>query len=184
MSKALERRLQRVEDRQEIAQLQARYTIHIDDHDLARVGPLFERDGRMASADGVMDARGREAICEQFRGRFASLGFGFHTTHDHLIELDEADPDRASGFVSSHAEVVRNGEAMVVGMRYEDAYIREDGAWRFAERIIHFFYYLPVAAYREALPTKGRMRAYGDVREAQLPEGAATHGRSNEGADA
>lgn len=165
-------RLRRIEDRAAIQDLQARYTIYIDNHDLDTVGPLFARDARFRSADGVMDAIGREAICEQYRGRFAALKFGFHVTHDHLIELDGYNPDRATGIVSSHAEVVRNGAPMVVGMRYHDVYIREDGAWRFADRLLHFFYYMPVADYRDALPTPGRMRAYGDVRPADLPEAA------------
>jgi hypothetical protein len=82
-------------------------------------------------------------------------------------------PDDAIGQVSSHAEVVRNGDTMVTAMRYYDAYRRTpDGRWRFADRCIHFFYYLPVANYREALVGRGRMRAYGDIRDAELPEGA------------
>jgi hypothetical protein len=169
MSAALAARLARLEDRLAIADLQARYTLSIDDQDLARVGPLFARDGRFRSADGVMDAVGREAICDQYRGRFAALGFGFHFTHDHLIELDPADPDRATGVVSSHAEVVRNGQAMLAAMRYEDRYVREDGAWRFADRLLKFFYYVPVDQYVAALPGTGRMRAYGDIRPADLP---------------
>ncbi|MEZ5743048.1 MAG: nuclear transport factor 2 family protein [Sphingomonadaceae bacterium] len=170
----LEARLRAVEDRQEIAALQARYTLAMDDHDLDRAAPLFARQGRFRSADGVMDAMGREAICEQYRGRFAALRFNFHVTHDHVIDLDPADPDRATGVVSSHAEVVREGAPMVVAMRYEDAYVREDGAWRFADRLLKFFYYLPVADYAAALPTRGRMRAYGDTLDADLPEGAPT----------
>jgi len=165
-------RLRGIEDRLEIAQLQARYTFSIDDHDLARVGELFACEGRFRSADGVMDAVGREAVCEQFRGRFAALRFGFHVTHDHLIELDPADPDRASGIVSSHAEVVREGKPMIAAMRYHDRYVREAGAWRFADRLLHFFYYLPVGDYAATLPTPARMRAYGDEHPADLPEGS------------
>lgn len=170
-------RLRRLEDRQEIADLQARYTLYIDIHDLDRVGPLFAREGRFRSADGVMNAVGPEAVCEQYRARFDSLKFAFHVTHDHLIELDENDPDRATGMVSSHAEVVRNGEPMIAGMRYYDVYSREEGAWRFADRNLHFFYYAPVRDYRAALGGRARMRAYGDERPADLPEGAPTYGR-------
>jgi hypothetical protein len=170
----VEARLRRVEDRQEIANLQARYTLSIDVHDLDRVAPLFARKGRFRSADGVMDATGREAICEQFRGRFASLGFGFHVTHDHLIELDPDHPNEATGIVSSHAEVVRKGRPMIVAIRYADRYCREEGAWRFADRQLHFFYYLPLDEYAQAIGTRARMRAYGDARPADLPEEAPT----------
>jgi hypothetical protein len=170
----LEDRLRRLEDRQEIADLQARYTLAIDLHDLDTVGPLFARDARFRSADGVMDASGREAICLQFEGRFAALGFGFHVTHDHLIEFDPTDRDHATGTVSSHAEVVREGRPMLVAMRYADRYCREEGAWRFADRLLRFFYYLPIDEYAAAIGTRARMRAYGDARPADLPESAPT----------
>lgn len=165
----IEARLRRMEDRFDIGQLQARYTIHIDDQNLDEVAPLFAREGRFRSADGVMDAIGREAICDQYRGRFAALGFGFHVTHDHIITLNEVDSARATGIVSSHAEVVRNGRPMLVAMRYYDHYIREDGAWRIADRLLKFFYYLPVDEYAAGLPARNRMRAYGDARDAELP---------------
>ncbi|MBI1391118.1 MAG: DUF4440 domain-containing protein [Alphaproteobacteria bacterium] len=171
----METRVRRLEDRLEIAGIQARYTIFIDDHDLARVAPLFARNGRFRSADGVMDAIGREAICAQYKERFKALRFGFHTTQDHVIDLDDADPDRAVGIVSSHAEVVRNGRAMVVGMRYYDEYVREGGAWRIADRNLHFFYYVPVDEYAAALSTRERQRAYGDRRPAELPETRQTY---------
>lgn len=169
-------RLSALEDRQAIVDLQSRYTLLIDNHDLDRAGLLFARQARFRSADGVMDATGREAICDQYRSRFAVLRFNFHVTHDHLIELDPDNPDRATGTVSSHAELVRNGTPMVVAMRYQDGYVREDGAWRFSDRLLRFFYYLPVCDYAEALPSRGRMRAYGDLRDADLPEGIPTFG--------
>ena len=168
-------RIQRLEDRLDIQEIQARYTLFIDDHDLEKVAPLFAKKGRFRSADGVMDAIGRDAICEQYRNRFKALGFGFHTTQDHLIMFDDSDPDRAKGIVASHAEVVRNGTAMIAGMRYYDDYIREDGAWRFADRHLHFFYYIPVSEYAQGLPARDRMRAYGDRRNAELPETIPTY---------
>jgi ketosteroid isomerase-like protein len=132
---SVEQRIARVEDCEAIRHLVARYCFAIDDRDLEVVGTLFAGDGRFRSRDGVMDARGRAAVLEQFEGRFAVLGLSNHFTHDHLIELDPADPDRARGLVSSHAEVVRNGQPMIVALRYADECRREDGAWRFADRL-------------------------------------------------
>ena len=166
-----ESRIRRIEDRLAIHDLVAAYTFAIDDRDLVRIAALFTLDGRFRSADGVMDAHGSKAVCDQFHGRFDALAFNFHVTHDFICDFNG--PDDATGQVSSHAEVVRNGEAMVTGMRYHDAYRRgPDGRWRFADRCIHFLYYLPVADYREALVGRGRMRAYGNIRDADLPEGA------------
>lgn len=172
----LDDRVRRIEDRLAIAELQARYTIFIDNHDLGEVAGLFAADARFRSADGIMAAVGRQAVCDQFRGRFTALGFGFHVTHDHLVEL--VDADHAWGVVSAHAEVVRNGQPMIAAIRYHDIYVREDGAWRFADRELRFFYYLPVSEYVDALPRRDRMRAYGDARPADLPENVVTFASS------
>ena len=167
---SLEARIRRIEDRQAITDLIHAYTFAMDNRDLDWAMDLFTDDGRFRSADGVMDGCGREAMADQYRRRYAALGFNFHVTHDQHINFTHK--DEATGLVSSHAEVVRNGEAMVTAMRYHDLYRRcEDEKWRFADRCIHFFYYMPIADYRKALKGRGRMRAYGDVRDADLPEG-------------
>ena len=167
----LEARIRRIEDRQAISDLIQAYTFAMDNRDLDWAMDLFTEDGRFRSADGVMDGRGRAAMAAQYEKRYAMLGFNFHVTHDQHVTFTS--DDEATGLVSSHAEVVRGGEAMVTAMRYHDVYRRcDDGRWCFADRCIHFFYYLPVADYRDALKGRGRMRAYGDVRDAELPEGA------------
>jgi ketosteroid isomerase-like protein len=170
----LEQRLARLEDLEQIRALVARYVFAIDDRDLATVGNLFTRDGRFRSRDGVMDASGREAVLAQFEGRFAALGPTNHFSHDHLVWLDEASSGRARGLVSSHAEVVRNDRPMIVALRYEDAYRREDGAWRFADRLLSFLYYVDVRDYAEVIRTPLRMRAYDRPAPADYPENLDT----------
>jgi len=125
----------------------------------------------MRSLDGVMNARGREAIVEMFHGRFAQLGPSLHYTHDQIVTFDDRDPDSAQGLITSHAEVWRIGKAMVAAIRYEDGYRRDAGKWRFASRLLKFFYYLPVTEYAEGLGDRMRMRAYADLRPADWPEG-------------
>jgi hypothetical protein len=91
------------------------------------------------------------------------------------VQFDDADPDRATGLVTSHAEVWRNGQAMLTALRYQDEYRRgADGKWRFADRLLTFFYYLPVTEYAEALGDPLRQRAYGDRRPADFPEALPT----------
>jgi uncharacterized protein (TIGR02246 family) len=164
-------RIRRIEDRQAISDLIQDYTFAMDNRDLEWAMNLFTEDGRFRSADGEIDGLGREAMVDLYRKRFAALGFNFHVTHDQHVVFES--DDVATGLVSSHAEIVRNGETMVAAMRYHDVYRRcNDAKWRFADRCIHFFYYVPVAQYLEALKGSGRMRAYGDVRDADLPETA------------
>ena len=162
-------RVARLEDIEAIRTLVARYGFAIDDRDLARVGELFARDGRFRSKDGVMDARGRAAVLKQFEGRYAALGPTNHFTHDHVVSFDGGASGNARGLVSAHAEVVRNDQPMVVALRYEDAYVHEDGAWRFADRLLSFFYYLDVREYAEVIRTPLRMRAYAQPAPADYP---------------
>jgi len=164
-------RLRRLEDREEIRTLVAKYGQTVDDREIAELGELFTTDGVMRSQDGVMNARSRAAIVEQFHGRFAVLGPSLHYTHDHIVTLDDKDPDLAHGMILSHAEVWRNGAALIAAIRYFDTYRREGGRWRFAERLLKFLYYVPVPEYAEALGDLNRMRAYGDRRPADWPEG-------------
>ena len=167
----LSRRLRRLEDREDIRILVARYGQTVDDRDIEGLADLFTADAMMRSLDGVMNARGREAIVEMFHGRFAQLGPSLHYTHDQIVTFDDRDPDSAQGLITSHAEVWRIGKAMVAAIRYEDGYRRDAGKWRFATRLLKFFYYLPVTEYAEGLGDPMRMRAYADLRPADWPEG-------------
>jgi hypothetical protein len=165
-----EQRLARLEARAEIRELAARHCFTIDERDIDGIGQCFTRDGSFRSIDGVMNAVGREAVIAQFHGRFSVLGPSNHFTHDHTVEFDDADAQRARGVVNSHAEVVRNGQPMLASLRYHDEYRVEDGRWRFHARTLAFFYYLRPADYPEAMGGSLRNRAYAQPHPADLPE--------------
>ena len=166
-------RVRRLEDRAAIHELVGAYGYTIDNRDIDALGELFMEDGVMMSLDGVMNARGRAAIIDLYKGRFSALGPTFHFTHDHALTFG-SDPDRASGIIASHAEVTRNGETMLAAIRYHDDYCCERGRngdrWRFAKRALSFFYYTPTAQYVEMMKSTLRQRAYGDQRPADWPE--------------
>jgi len=166
---SLEQRIRRLEDRSELRELVARYGIARDDRDIDALTELFTPDACFRSRDGVMNAVGREAVLEQFRGRFSALKATNHIAHDLILTFD-SDPDTASGLMTSHAEVWRNGRALIAAMRYSDTYRKHDGRWRFADRLLAFLYYLPVDEYAQGLGSRLRMRAYGDQRPADYPE--------------
>lgn len=166
---ALEKRLRILEDRAELRELVARYGIAIDDRDVAALTELFTPDGSFRSMDGVMSARGRDAVVQQFHGRFAALQATNHIAHEQILDF-AADPDAVEGLVTSHAEVCRHGRTFVAALRYRDRYRRHEGRWRFAERLLSFLYYLPVEEYAEGFASRLRMRAYGDRRPADYPE--------------
>ncbi|WP_309602532.1 nuclear transport factor 2 family protein [Sphingomonas sp.] len=165
-----DRRIDRIEAELAIRALAARYCFAIDDHDLDAVGDLFTDDARVWSRDGVMDAQGRAAIVEQYRGRFAVLGPSNHVSHDHWIRFGD-DPDLATGLLSAHAELYRNDTPMVTALRYTDEYRRVGGQWRIADRQLTFLYYVPLADYPGILGAEDRMRAYAVPAAADYPEG-------------
>lgn len=162
-------RLDRLESESAIRALAARYCFAIDNHDLDAVAELFTTEARVYSRDGVMDARGRDAIVRQYEGRFAVLGPSNHVSHDHWIRFGD-DPDRAEGLLSAHAELWRNETTMVTALRYDDEYRREDGVWRFQQRALSFLYYVPLADYPRILGAPDRMRAYAEPAPADYPE--------------
>jgi len=170
----LEQRIRRLEDREEIRALIARYCRTVDERDIEGVAQLFTVDGIFESIDGKIAATGRDAVVAQFHRRFAVLGPSNHFTHDAIVEFDDADENRACGWVNSHAEVVRNGAALLAALRYEDSYRREDQKWRFARRTLHFFYYLTPGEYPDLLGRRDRNRAYPEPVLADFPEGSAT----------
>lgn len=176
-----EARIARLEAEAEIRGLIARYCFTIDDRDLNGIADLFTEDARVASEDGVMEARGLQAIMDQYRGRFAALGPGAHYMHDVALDISGSDPDTAVGRVSGHAELLRRGQMMVAGLRYRDAYRRTPSGWRFAERIISFLYYVPVADYINILAHRDRNRAYDTPLPADFPETLPTWRRYTEG---
>ena len=130
----LEERVRHLEDRVAIGELIARYCLVMNNRDVDAIESLFTPDARVWSADGVLDARGRQAAIEMFKGRFAMLGPGDHFTHDRIVEFDHMDPDRATGIVLAHLEMQRTGQPMLAAIRYQDVYQRCEGRWRFRER--------------------------------------------------
>ena len=169
----LEARLRRLEDRESIRELVARYGQVVDDRDITGVEALFTPDAVFRTRGGEMNAVGLAAVMDNFRGRFAAMTASNHFVHDHIITFES--DDEARGFVNSHAEVVRHGQPLVVAMRYEDGYRRANGRWQFTAREVAFFYYVPAARYAELLPVRKRVFGYGDPVDADWPEGTATY---------
>ncbi len=172
--KNLEARVQRLEAREDIRSLAARYTFAVDNRDLRAIAACFSEKARFRSKDGVLNAVGRDAIMAQFDARFSVLGPGAHYTHDHVVWFEQDDLSIARGLLSSHAELIRNGRPMITSLRYDDEYIVEDGRWVFSDRLLSFFYYLDTGDYLKYLGDKKRMRAYDEPANADFPEALAS----------
>jgi hypothetical protein len=170
MSASVEDRIGRIEDRADIQELAVLYGFVMDERDEKGIRDLFCEDATLRSEDGVFAATGIEEIVTTYLGRFAALGPTNHFSHGHVVRLDPTDRDRATGLLSSHAEVYREGTAMQVALRYKDTYRRVDGRWRFADRLMGYMYYMPLAEMATDLGDRDSVRAYGDHRPADWPE--------------
>ena len=171
-AKNLEFRIRRLEDRSQIDELIARYCFAMDNRDVDEFPNIFARNVVIRSADGVMNSEGLEAATDMFRARFKVLGPSNHVTHDRIVQFDANDSDRATGIVSSHAEMNRLGKSMLAAMRYADVYQRIADRWLFKQRLLSFFYYVPTTEYVDCLQQglSSRMRAYEEPRPADWPE--------------
>jgi ketosteroid isomerase-like protein len=165
---ALAARIERLEAIEAVRRLVGLYALAMDDRDTALVASIFAENALFRWHDDFVRAEGRDAIVEMFRGRFAHPSF--HVTHDHLIELDETDPDRARGVIFAHAEAQRPDGHYVVATRYRDAYVREGGTWKFAERVLQHLYFVPAQDYAGTLGRRDRIVTPAGRRDGHWPE--------------
>jgi uncharacterized protein (TIGR02246 family) len=165
----LEARVDRLESRAAIRELVTNYAVACDEHDIPKLQNLFTHDAVFKSPSSFMQSTGREAITGMFIEVLKTRGPGYHWTHDLIVDFGD-DENAATGVVYSHAETTPNGVASVAAMKYKDKYAREAGVWRFREREIHFFYYVPMAEYAQTLNQQERLYVGKEKRAADFPE--------------
>jgi len=169
-----ETRILRIEARLELRELVARYGCAVDERDLSGLGNLFATNATLKFA-GASVAIGSDAIVLFYADRLTQIRQSFHVVHDQVLEFDPADPNSASGLVTSHAEMWRSNGANIAAIRYHDSYVRAGGRWLFGSRELAFFYYLPISEYQSALGDPLRMRANPSRRAAaNFPEELST----------
>jgi hypothetical protein len=166
----LNERVTQLEARFEISELVSAYAVACDEHDLPRLRSLFAPDAILDSPSGLLKAEGLDEIMALYVRLFKIRGPGYHWTHDHFLNFDRANPDRASGVVLSHAETCPDGEVSLAAMRYQDAYVRLNGRWVFSKRVLNFLYYVPAKDYSQALTGSARVTMGGRRLPADFPE--------------
>jgi uncharacterized protein (TIGR02246 family) len=170
---SLEARVRAIEDRIAIGELVSAYCLAIDERDLDRFLSLFTDDAALRHEDGVMRLDGLAAIREYYMQRFAGYGVTFHTPHSQVVEF--VGPDEATGVVTGHAEMSEGGELVLAAIRYRDRYRRVDGRWRFAERVLGFWYYMKASGLPGGFADGLRKHYRGQRLAAELPESLDTY---------
>ena len=163
-------RLERLESKEEIRDLVSKYAEACDQQDLDSLRGLFTLDAEFDSPNGMLKSKGRQNILDMYLEVFKSRGPSFHWTHDIRIKIHSEQKDLASGTVYSHAETTRDGIVSLAAMRYDDQYSKEDGAWKFSKRVIHFFYYVKTKDYVETLTSPLRVGMGDENVAADIPE--------------
>src|SRR3546814_11274723 len=87
-------RLEAVETRLMLRDLVSRYAYSVDNRAIDTLADLFAEDAVFRARNGGFSASGRTAIAAEFRSQLNGLGPSFHFVHDHIVDLDPADPDR------------------------------------------------------------------------------------------
>ena len=167
---ALAQRIDRLESRADLAELCSAYCMACDDRDMPRLASLFTQDIHIRSVDGAMNATGVADAIAMFNRMFGIRGPSYHWTHDRFVAFDPEDLDRATGVVLAHAETTPNGIVSIAALRYNDVYRREAGRWRFAERLLSFLYYMPMAEFIQHFRDDKRVAVQGDWRAGDYPE--------------
>jgi len=151
MDETLARRVQRLEDRAAICELQATYCFLVDDGRFDElVDEWFTRDARCDFRDArgaisPMVSTGHAELRAFFTQVVASLLQNMsHTVHNQRIVID-GDTARGECYFEVTAEHPATGDAVVGAGRYHDRYQRADGRWRFAERTALIFHMAPLA---------------------------------------
>jgi ketosteroid isomerase-like protein len=132
-------RLRRLEDAEQIRQLNLAYRRHLDARDLDAYGRLFADDGEWLGGTGY--GQGPAGITAMLTERLAGNPAPPGPTSWHLVTESGVDVrgDWATGTVTW--ALIQRGEGDTPVMRllghYDDVYVRERGRWRYRRRIAH-----------------------------------------------
>ena len=138
----IERRLKALEDVEEIKRLKHRYCAYCDDnYDADGIASLFTED---AIWDGGMMGRaeGRDGIRDFFTGSPESMTFAVHMVMNPIIEVD-GDTAKGTWYLFQACTFAEGNRAVWGSARYNEDYVRVDGAWRFKHLRLTSFFWTP-----------------------------------------
>ena len=135
----LAERLRRLEDAEQIRQLNLEYRRHLDARDLDAYGMLFAEDGEWLGGTGY--GKGPAGITAMLKERLPGNPAPPGATSWHMVTESGIDVhgDWATGTVTW--ALIQRGAGDTPVMRllghYDDVYVREHGRWRYRRRTAH-----------------------------------------------
>lgn len=138
----LEKRLTRIEDRENIKELKARYcAVCDDDHNPANITKLFVEDG-IWEGGGFGQAQGHAAIRDLFKNFQQLISFSQHMVMNPIIAIDGATA-KATWYFLGPFTFRKNNEAKWTAVRYDDDYVKVNGEWKFKHLRAHIRMHAP-----------------------------------------
>jgi len=132
----LAKRRTRIEDREAIKELKARYCAICDDeHNLDNITTLFVEDGIWEGGD-FGKAQGHAAICQLFQTFQRLISFSQHMATNPIIEI-EGTTAKSTWYFLGPLTFRKNTEAKWVAVRYEDEYVKVNGKWKYTHLRAH-----------------------------------------------
>jgi hypothetical protein len=139
MGDSLTERLRRLEDAEQIRQLNLAYRRHLDARDLDAYGLLFADEGEWLGGTGY--GRTPAGITAMLTERLAGNPAPPGPTSWHLVTESDINVhgDRATGTVTWALVQRGDGDRPVMRLlgHYDDVYVRERGRWRYRRRIAY-----------------------------------------------
>lgn len=127
-------------DRDQIANVLARYCLFIDDADVDGWRRLFTPDAVMRIGDTVLD--GRDSFTDALVG-WGAFGAGRHVNLNCVIEVDGDTSSTIVDFLFAWKDAAGHPSLQTTPGphfgRYHDRLVRADGEWRLKERSITVF---------------------------------------------
>lgn len=131
---SLEERLARLEDDRAIRDLKARYLRACDGKDLSGIRDTLLPDGAVIAFDGFPPFAGRDAFVDVYRQMACVPGvFDIHHGANGIITFETAERAQGQWSLLFHSINLGNRTLTLMGVEYDDRYVKQDGRWWIAE---------------------------------------------------
>ena len=131
---ALEQRLARLEDDRAIRDLKARYLRACDAKDVDTLRETLLPDGAVIAFDGFPPLDGRDAFVALYSQMACTPGvFDIHHGANGVITFDDADRALGQWSLLFHSINLADRTLTLMGVEYEDVYVKQDRRWWIAE---------------------------------------------------